>query len=174
MFMAMTHSLLHASAENYSSPAGALREVDQHLRAHSSSDMFVTIFYALLDAQTQTLTYANAGHNPPLLRRATGEIEQLTRTGAALGIFEAPALSDRSLVLASGDSLVIHTDGVTDALNSQGEHYEMAHLIEEVASLPKSNAKLQLAHLVKDLNDFIQDTPPFDDITFFILSRDQD
>jgi phosphoserine phosphatase RsbU/P len=172
MYMAMTRSLIRASAVNYSSPAGALKEVNQHLIAHSSSDMFVTVFYALLDAETQTLTYANAGQNPPLLRRAAGAIEQLTRTGAALGIIEELQLSDLSLLLAPGDSLVIYTDGVTDALNSQGEDYGLPRLMEAVANFREPNAKLQLDHLSKELNNFIKDTPPFDDVTFFILARE--
>jgi serine phosphatase RsbU (regulator of sigma subunit) len=173
MYMAMTRSLIRTSAANYSSPAGALKEVNQHLIAHTSSVMFVTVFYALLDANTQTLTYANAGQNPPLLRRATGGIEKVMRTGAALGVIEDLHLSDLSLALAPGDSLVIYTDGVTDALNSQGEQYNMPRLIEAVASLRASDAKLQLDHLSKELDDFVGDTPPFDDVTFFILAREQ-
>jgi serine phosphatase RsbU (regulator of sigma subunit) len=172
MYMAMTRSLIRTSAANYSSPAGALRDVNQHLISHSSSDMFVTVFYAVLDAKTQTLIYANAGQNPPLLRRAAGGIEKLTRTGAALGVIDELHLSDLSLVFAPGDSLVIYTDGVTDALNSQREEFDVRRLIESVASFRASNAKLQLDHLSKDLDDFIGDTPPFDDITFFILARE--
>lgn len=172
MYMAMTRSLIRTSAANYSSPAGALKEVNQHLMAHSSSVMFVTVFYAVLDEETQTVTYANAGQNPPLLRRAAGGIEQLTPTGAALGIIEELHLSDLSFVFAPGDSLVIYTDGVTDALNSQGEEYGTARLIEAIMSSRAPGAKLQLDHLSKELGDFIRDTPPFDDVTFFILARE--
>jgi serine phosphatase RsbU (regulator of sigma subunit) len=174
MYMAMTRSLIRTSAVNYSSPAGALMDVNQHLMAHSSSDMFVTVFYALLDAETQTLTYANAGQNPPLLRRAAVEgIEKLTRTGAALGVIDKLHVSDLSLVFAPGDFLVIYTDGIPDALNSQGEEYGMTRLIEAITGFRASNAKLQLDHLAKELDDFTGDTPPFDDITFFILAREQ-
>jgi serine phosphatase RsbU (regulator of sigma subunit) len=171
MYMAMTRSLIRMSAANYSSPAGALKEVNQHVMTHSSSDMFVTVFYAVLDAETQTLTYANAGQNPPLLQRAAGAIEKLTRTGAALGVIEDLQLSDLNIVFAPGDSLVIYTDGVTDALNPQGEQYGMTRLMEAVASVREANAKRQLDHFSKELNDFIKDTPPFDDVTFFVLAR---
>lgn len=173
MYMAMTRSLIRTSAANYSSPAGALRDVNQHLITHSSSDMFVTVFYAVLDEDTQTLTYANAGQNPPVLRRAAGGIEKLTRTGMALSVIEKLHLSDLSVVFAPGDSLVIYTDGVTDALNSHGEEYGMTRLIEAIMGLRASNARLQLDHLAKDLDDFIGETPPFDDVTFFILAKEQ-
>ena len=135
----------------------------------STSDMFVTVFYAVLDAETQTLTYANAGQNPPLLRRISGRIEKLTRTGAALGVLEELTLSDASLILARGDSLVIYTDGVTDALNPQGEEYGTTRLAEALLNVAHSNAERLLDHLTNDLTAFTQDVPPFDDITFFIL-----
>jgi serine phosphatase RsbU (regulator of sigma subunit) len=173
MYMAMTRSLIRASASNYSNPAGTLNEVNQRLLAHSTSDMFVTVFYAVLDAETQTLIYANAGQNPPLLRHISGEIEKLTRTGVALGVLEESTLSDASLILAPGDSLVIYTDGVTDALNPQGEEYGITRLAEALLNAPPSDARRLLDYLTGGLAAFTQDVPPFDDITFFILINEQ-
>jgi serine phosphatase RsbU (regulator of sigma subunit) len=172
MYMAMTRSLIRASAANHSNPAGALNEVNQRLLAHSTSDMFVTVFYAVLDVGTQTLTYANAGQNPPLLRRISGRIEMLTRTGAALGILEELALSDATLILAPGDSLVIYTDGATDARNPQGEEYGTNRLAEASINAAQLDARRLLDHLTSNLAAFTQDVPPFDDITFFILAND--
>ena len=126
MYMAMTRSLISSSAAMNASPAGTLKAVNQHLISHSSSNMFVTVFYAVLDPDLQELIYANAGHNPPLVRRANGGIETLGRTGMALGLTEEMALTDARLTLALGDALFLYTDGVTDALNSQGEHYGLA------------------------------------------------
>jgi serine phosphatase RsbU (regulator of sigma subunit) len=169
MYMAMTRSLIRASASNHSNPAGALDEVNQRLLAHSTSDMFVTVFYAVLDAETQTLTYANAGQNPPLLRRISGRIETLTRTGPALGVFEELTLSDASLFLAPGDALVIYTDGVTDARNPQGEEFGIIRLTEAYLNATPLDAGRLLEHLTGVLAAFTQDVSPFDDITFFIL-----
>ena len=173
MYMAMTRSLIRASASNHSNPAGVLNEVNQRLLAHSTSDMFVTVFFAVLDAETQILTYANAGQNPPLLLRISGGIEKLTRTGAALGLFEGLSVSDASLILAPGDSLVIYTDGVTDALNPQGEGYGTTRLAQELLHADQSDAKRLLDQLTSGLAAFTQDVPPFDDITFFILTHEQ-
>ena len=172
MYMAMTRSLIRTSAANYSSPAGALRDVNQHLMAHSSSDMFVTVFYAVLDAKTRTLTYANAGQNPPLLwRAAVEEIEKLTRTGMALGVLEELTLSDATLQIAAGESLIIYTDGVTDALDTQGTEFGMERLIESVSGMPEIDAARQLEHLLASLAAFSGDTALFDDITFFVLTN---
>ena len=172
MYMAMTRSLIRMSAGNYSSPAAVLNDVNQQLIAHSSSDMFVTAFYAVLDGELSEFTYANAGHNPPLVRRAEGGIKQLTRTGMALGLMESAILTDASLRLASGDLLVIYTDGVTEAFGSQNEQYGLQRLMEAVTSAPPSDAPLQLAHLTTHLSAFIKDMPPFDDITFFLMNKE--
>lgn len=170
MYMAMTRSLIRASAVSHTSPAAVLNEVNQRLLAHSSSDMFVTLFYGVLEPEARTLTYANAGQNPPLLRRAAGEIEHLTRTGPALGIMEGPEFSEAVLTLSAGDALIAYTDGLIDALNPQGEEYGTPRLLHAVAGAPRSNAPDLLAHLSRDLATFVQSIPPFDDVTLLILA----
>jgi len=169
MYMAMTRSLIRASASNHSGPGETLREVNQRLLAHSTSDMFVTVFYGVLDPATQTLTYANAGQNPPLVRRIAGRIEELRRTGAALGVLEEVELLEAGLVLAPGDALVIYTDGVTDALNPQGEEYGTTRLAEALLNAASSDARRLLDDVTGDLAAFTKDVPPFDDVTFFVL-----
>jgi sigma-B regulation protein RsbU (phosphoserine phosphatase) len=173
MYMAMTRSLIRSSASRNPSPAAALIEVNREIFAHSSSDMFVSVFYAALDARTRSLTYANAGHNPPLLRRANGTLESLPRTGVLIGIMEGLVLSDASLTLAPGDTLVAYTDGLTDALNPRGEDYGLARLMAALAGAPRADAALQLAYLSGDLAAFINGVAPFDDITLFIVAPDR-
>jgi len=174
MYMAMTRSLIRASAASHTSPAETLTEVNQRLMAHSSSVMFVTMFYAILDPATRTLTYANAGQNPPLLKRASGELMSLTPTGPALGIFDHASLSDVSLTLAAGDALVSYTDGLTDALDPLGERYGVARLTQVIARAPhRPSASNLLDHLLKDHVAFTQGMPPFDDVTLLILASDE-
>jgi serine phosphatase RsbU (regulator of sigma subunit) len=169
MYMAMTHSLVRAGAGSHTSPAAALKEVNQRLVAHSTSDMFVTLFYAVLDPEERMLTYANAGQNPPLLRRASGELEKLMPTGPALNIFEDPPLADALLTFIPGDALVVYTDGVTDALNRQGNDYGMPRLTEAVVRAPGPTAADLLDHLSNDLATFTLAAPRFDDITFLVI-----
>jgi len=174
LYMAMTRSLIRASASFNASPAATLQEVNQRIRAHCSANMFVTVFYAALDARAHTLTYANAGHNPPLLRRATGSIEMLMPTGPLIGVFEELVLSDATLTLVPGETLAAYTDGVTDALNPQGEDYGLTRFRTALANAPMSDATLQLAHLSSDLAAFTRDVPPFDDITLFIVVNERE
>jgi serine phosphatase RsbU (regulator of sigma subunit) len=172
MYMAMTRSLIRASAGRNLGPAAALIEVNRDLLAHSSSTMFVSVFYAVLDPQARSLTYANAGHNPPLLRQSGGAIENLPPTGVLVGILPDLILSEASVTLAPGDLLVAYTDGLTDALNSSGEDYGLPRLQAALASAPASGAALQLAHLSEDLAAFTAGVLPFDDITLLVASAD--
>lgn len=173
MYMAMTRSLIRASAVNYAGPAGTLKEVNRDLIAHSSADMFVTVFYAVLEPGSHRLTYANAGQNPPLLRRPGGELEQLGRTGMALGLFEGIEISEASLTLAAGSTLVLYTDGLTDALNTLGQEYSFERLMGVVKRASGLDAGSELADLLDDLKAFTGDVPPFDDVTLFVLARER-
>jgi phosphoserine phosphatase RsbU/P len=171
LFMAMARALIRTGATRHHSPANTLMQVNETIIAQSTYTMFVTLVYAMLDPATGVLTYANAGHNPPLVRRASGGIEQLPRTGRVVGAFEKLHLADASITLGSGDALVLYTDGVTDALNLAGEDYSMARLVDAVTAAP-SAAPALLDSLRADLARFTQDAPQPDDITFFVVTRD--
>ncbi len=170
MFMVMARSLIRARAATRSSPAETLRDVNQDILDYSSSGMFVTVFYGVLDAATRRLTYANAGHPPPLLRRTTGRIETIERTGPLLGVLDEFEISEARLTLASGDMLVAYSDGVPDALNLEGDEYGSPRLELAVEGAPRADAVRLLAHLSGDLTDFIGDEPSFDDITYMIVA----
>ena len=104
LYMAMVRSLLRSKSDQAEDPASVLAEVNRDLLVQSSAEMFVTIFYAVLDPSTRTLTYTNAGHPPPLLRRPTNQVISLDRGGQPLGMFdeihsgerEPPIFSPRS------------------------------------------------------------------------------
>jgi sigma-B regulation protein RsbU (phosphoserine phosphatase) len=106
------------------------------------------------------------------MRRAAGTIEQLTRTGMALGLMESANLTDASLSFVSGDLLVIYTDAVTEAFNAENEQYGLNRLMEAVTSAPASDATFQLAHLSSHLASFIRNIVQWDDITFFALLQE--
>jgi phosphoserine phosphatase RsbU/P len=171
LFMAMARALIRTSATRHHSPAGTLMQVNETIIAQSTYTMFVTLVYAVLDPATGVLTYANAGHNPPIVRRASGILEQLPRTGRVLGAFEKLHLTEGAITLSSGDALVLYTDGVTDALNPAGEDYGVDRLTAAVTSAPIM-APAMLDSLGADLALFTRDAPQPDDITFFIVTRD--
>jgi len=92
-----------------------LKEVNQTILRQYSAVMFVTVFLAVVDTKKQTFEYVNAGHNPPLVRRASGTIESLTNTGSVVGVIDELQLSDRKITLGPGDAVVMYTDGVIEA-----------------------------------------------------------
>ena len=127
--MALTRSLLLAEARRELSPARVLRGVHRLLLELGDPDMFVTVFYAVLDTNEQTLTYARAGHEEPLLVR-DGGVHRLRGAGRFLGLLDAAELPlDEAVVpLLPGDRLVLYTDGLTDALSPDGLPYGLERL----------------------------------------------
>jgi serine phosphatase RsbU (regulator of sigma subunit) len=170
LYMAMARSLIRSRAENALSPAFLLKEVNKALCELSNAGMFVTVFYGILSPQNQQLTYALAGHNPPLLRHGNGIVDELQKEGIALGVLSEAEYSDRSLAFMDEDFLVIYTDGVTDALNLQGEAFGLRRWREAIADgPPKADECLQ--YLRNHLFEFIQGALQFDDITLIVISH---
>ncbi len=173
LYMAMVHSLILSGALRHRSPASVLLEVNQTLLWQSSSGILVTVFLAVLDPHKQTIQYANAGHNPPILRRASGATETLARTGAVLGALEELQLGESTTTLGSGDALVMYTDGVTEVWHPhpRNEEYGINRLTAAIAAAPRTVGEL-LAHIEADLNAFVEGAPQADDITFVVLAQD--
>jgi serine phosphatase RsbU (regulator of sigma subunit) len=169
LYMALTHGLIQELVKKETSPAALLTQVNRVLYDLVKSQ-FVTSFYAILDPKNSSLKYALAGHHPPLLRKASGQVEILAGKGMALGVFPDTQYEDMSLHLASGESLVAFTDGVTDANNPSSELYEMAHLKAAIGSAP-AHATALLEHLKTTLVDWVKETPKFDDITLLVIAR---
>jgi sigma-B regulation protein RsbU (phosphoserine phosphatase) len=171
LYMAMVHSLIISGALRHRSPAAVLMEVNHTILRQSASGIFITVFLAVFDPQKNTLCYANGGHNPPLVRRASGRIESLARTGSVVGVFEEFKLEEATLTLEPGDAIVLYTDGVTEAVHLSAKEYGIDRLTAAIAAAPCPAGEL-LAHLAADLHAFTQDVSPQDDITFLVLARD--
>ncbi|MEJ2263976.1 MAG: SpoIIE family protein phosphatase [Anaerolineales bacterium] len=170
LYMAVVHSLILSAAQRHASPAAVLRELNQTILRQSSSGMFVTVILAALDPREQTLQYANAGHNPAIVRRASGRIESLTRTGSVIGTLDEAQFGDATISLQPGDAIVFYTDGVTEAWQARRQDYGIHRLTAAIAAAPRKAAEL-LAHLEADLNDFTQGAPQQDDVTFLVLTK---
>jgi len=134
--------------------------------------MFVTLFYSVLDNARNTLTFVNAGHNPPLLlRKKTGDIVRLSTGGVVLGAMKGLKMNEKTIDLQAGDLLVLYTDGITEAINQQEDQFGEGRLIE----LLKENQELSsgdLKNLIIDqVYDFASGTSQADDITLMVLRR---
>jgi sigma-B regulation protein RsbU (phosphoserine phosphatase) len=130
---------------------------------------FTTTFIAEYDPGLRTLSYVNAGHNNPILRRQSGSIERLQTGGVPLGILEDASYESGSVTLQPGDWLVIFTDGVVEAENQQQEEYGEARLFTVLqAGLNYAPAAL-LNSIMSDLDRFVANAPQHDDVTLMLL-----
>ncbi|MCB9420569.1 MAG: SpoIIE family protein phosphatase [Ardenticatenaceae bacterium] len=171
LFMAMSRTILRTVAFNRDDPAAALIRTNEIIESEAQSDLFVTVFYAIWDPATQILTYANGGHNPPILLRNNGKIRLLQAGGMALGVLPDIEVESQSVQLYPHDTVLFYTDGVTEAMNEDYDEFGMERL-----RLTAVNHKNQSATNIKQaITDAIRnhagDTPQFDDITLIVMKR---
>jgi sigma-B regulation protein RsbU (phosphoserine phosphatase) len=170
LFMALTRTLVRAAVKETSSPAEALRRVNELLVPDTKQGMFVTVVYAVLDQTTGEFTYANAGHNPPLWVRRDS-VERLTRTGIALGASEDAHMTERTIQLAEGESLLLYTDGLTEAFNLEGDMFGEERLLRALGWQVSVSADDMIKMVESALDDFAGDAPPSDDLTMLAVRR---
>ncbi len=174
LFMALTRSVVRASLDGAPSPAEAIARANRLIHADAGSGMFVTLCAARLEPDSGTVTYVNAGHNPPLVARGTeedGTLTPLPRTGMALGVLPDSAYLQQTVHLVSGDLILFYTDGVPDAVNGRGEAFGKGRLERLVLEQRRSGASEVVDALAQAVQAFSGETAPFDDITILTAKR---
>jgi len=152
------------------SPAGLIKTANEQLLDSSHPGRYATVFYGVLCYDTGELNYVNAGHNPPLLRRASGDVEVLGATGTVVGILPGARFEDRSVVIGPGDVLALYTDGVTEAEAPSGEPFGELRL-SELLNPRRAESPEQLSSLVAAEVDRFSPGEPSDDRTLVIGLR---
>jgi len=176
LFMTLSRTLIRTYALDFEfQPDIILFATNERILKDSRANLFVTVFYGNLDPEAGLLTYANAGHNPPILLRSGdgAEIELLQRTGLPIGIEEETAWERASAQINPGDVLVLYTDGIPEAQNGTGEYFKRQALEKVINdNIGQSAEGLQKA-ILDALYDFLGDIPPQDDITLMVIKRDK-
>ncbi|GAB4570335.1 MAG: hypothetical protein Kow0047_23920 [Anaerolineae bacterium] len=172
LFMAVAHTLLRALALDRVDPADALSRASDLFLQDTRADMFVTAFYGVLDPTSGQLTYANAGHLPPLLCRNEGEgIACLLRGGIALGVVPHLRLTRHCVELAPGDLLVLYTDGISEAIDGHQREFGDVRLADLVVEHARRPASAMAEAISLGLRDFCGDQPIGDDWALVVLKR---
>lgn len=171
LYMTVTRTLLRAYSHNQTSPAAVLENVNSLLMPDSHDGMFVTAFYAILNKRSNKITYTNAGHNLPLLIRENGTVIELKKGGISLGVLDDIQLTDHEIPIHPGETLLLYTDGVTEAFNGQGDTFGSKRLYQFAKETHSLNVVNFLDRLETAIKDFAGGTPPSDDITLLCLKR---
>jgi GAF domain-containing protein len=169
LFMALTRTLVRAAVQAASSPAEALRRVNDSLLPDTQQGMFVTAVYGELDLTLGTFKYVNAGHNPPFWVKSDGSLEKLSRTAIALGVIEQPVIEERVITFELGDTLLLYTDGLTEAFSPGGDLFGEVRLLDVMASLRAGTAEEVIRSIEDCLNEFIAPLPLGDDLTMMAI-----
>lgn len=170
LYMALTHSLVHVEAKRRASPRQVLLAVHNFLLEMSRADMFVTVFYGILDPAESSLTYVRAGHDCPLLFEArSGACRLLTAQGMLLGMLADVTLEERSVSLEPGDMLVLYSDGVTDATSPDGEFFGIDRLREALCAAARTTAQEACDLVLQRVDTFRGGADPYDDIALLIV-----
>ncbi|MEO5894178.1 MAG: PP2C family protein-serine/threonine phosphatase [Vicinamibacterales bacterium] len=171
LLMALLLAVLRTLVDEELEATALMVRLNAQICRHSPASRFITLFYAVYSPFTGQLTYVNAGQNPPLLRRLDGHYQHLKGTGVALGMFEGSSYKSVETVLNPGDTLILYSDGITEAEDPAGIPFEEAGLEQTIATHASSSAAEIGTAVLKAVEQHAQDFRFSDDLTILILKR---
>ena len=172
IFMAVSRTLIRATGIRGGSPAECISYSNKLLSNESVDCMFVTVFYGIYTISTGEITYCNAGHNPPLILKPSGEVEELPMpTDSLVGAIQDMKYHDETLTLKPGETLVMFTDGVNEAMNADYKEYGDDRLKACLKAHTGDNCHQLIDAVRADVAAFVGDMEQSDDITLFTLKR---
>lgn len=172
MFMAVSQTLLRFAGKKNLDPIESISESNNILAAESFNSMFVTLFYGVMNVRTGEVSYVNAGHNPPYILRANGTLEVLPNSkNICIGVIENFPYQSESLQLSDGDSLIMFTDGVTEACSPTNELYGESRLEALLPTLQRASAQETVNAISSAVHTHADGAEQSDDITIMALKR---
>ena len=169
LFAVMSRTSLRGMAAHVRSPGMILENINNFLENHNDENLFITFFYGILNETTGKFTYANGGHNAPILVDEDGVNPLELTAGMVLGMFDEIEFEETSIDLKPGSRLVLFTDGIPEAFNIENEAYGDDRLLDVLASLPNRGPGDDVKKIVESVNTFVGNAPQFDDITCVII-----
>ena len=171
IFMAISRTVIRAIALTDNSAAMCMKRANDILCKESVNDMFVTVFYGILDIHTGVVTYCNAGHNPPVFMKHDKTVSFVPLTGdRILGVIPDSVYHERELHLVPGDSLFLYTDGITEAKNKNSELYGEKRLLKNCLELTGRTSKEIVERITETVGEFVVGAVQSDDITILSIT----
>ncbi len=169
-FMAISRTILQSSAREGSSAGACLAATNDLLCEQNPLELFVTAFYGILDLDTGELSYANAGHNPPIVAARGGALTPLPVTGGvAMGVMPGLPYAENRVKLAAGDTLILYTDGISEAMDRDGQEFTEARLMGSLTEAHRDSVEIVMSSVIDAVSRFVGDAPQSDDITCLII-----
>jgi len=170
LFMAVSRTLLRATASRGSAPDECMRQVNQILHQESISSMFVTCFYGVLNTRTGEIHYSNGGHNLPYILRTDGRVEAMEAFGGLiLGAFKHSAYETGEITLQPGDCIFLYTDGITEAMNPDGEQFSNERLVQSLQRVNGSPVEDIVGKVIDNVKEFTAGATQSDDMTILAV-----
>jgi len=175
LFMALSRSLYRTFAADYpDNPETTMSVTNHRILADTHGGLFITLFYGILNPLDGTFTYCSAGHYPAYLVRAgDGSEQELSRTGIPLGVLEEGNWNSAQVTIEHGDTLVLYTDGITDATNTEGQFFGKERLLDALRKHAGKPAREILDRVLSDVHTWMGDAQQFDDITLMVITREK-
>src|SRR6202171_1690117 len=176
LIMAICRSVLRSQAAGNCSPSDVLKKVNRQLYPDIKEDMFISMAYLILDHARNRVTLARAGHDAPLLyKRETETVTTIKPPGLVVGIDSGSVFdrltNDFNVPLECNDCILLYTDGITEALDNEGNEFGLERTIASVQSSAKEGAQAMVTRLIDDLRNFVGSTPQNDDITLIAIRK---
>ena len=173
LFMMMSKILIQNAAMNGSSPAEALEIVNNQLCSNNNEEMFVTVWFGILDLKNGVLTAANAGHEKPIIKQPDGSFELYKDAhGFVIGGMSGIKFREYALQLQKGSKLFIYTDGVAEATNADEELFGVDRTLDALNEVKDESPQVILDNIKKRVDEFVGNAPQFDDLTMLCLEFD--
>ena len=170
LFMVMARTLLRSTVFHIDSPAAVLEYMNDYLEKNNDEQLFVTLFYGILDEANGTLTYSTGGHNPPIVSDSKGTRVLEQTEGAVLALIDDLVYSETTVRLEDGSRIIMMTDGIPEAFNGEGEAFGDDRTLETIDALNSGQSPEEdIKQLVSSVEEFVGDAPQFDDITCVVL-----
>lgn len=166
LFMMVTNILVKERAHMGGTPADVLTFVNQRICEHNRDDMFVSVWLGFLEFSTGKLTFANAGHEAPALKRADGDFELFkSKHGLVIGAMEYSRYRNEEITLRPGDKLFLYTDGVPESTDADENLFGLEAMVAVLNQNKDKKPRAIIENLRQSVSDFIGEAPPFDDLT---------
>ncbi len=169
LMVAQVQAMLRAEVDNEKGVAGVLYNVNNHVSELTSPEKYATLFYGEFDSKNGRFQYSNAGHNHPILVRANGSYEFLSKGGLVIGAFSGAVYEDDVKILNENDLLFLYTDGLSEAMNESDEEYGEQRILDYIIEKREQSCELIIEGIMKEIRAFDATDPPRDDTTLIVM-----